>query len=118
MIRIHLFCLLALSLSACAPAESPPGQRTPGLTLSATDISDAMGYSMGPAPDDLPGTMCAIVEDIQCSPAGRGRLQCSFRQSGHEERRTALFKRTGKTEWERRGHWIWVRGWRWCGRYF
>jgi hypothetical protein len=109
---------LALLLCACAPADAPEGQRAAMPTLTATDISDAMGYSMPPDPD-LPGLMCAIVEDIRCAHTGRrGRLQCSFREIGRETRRTALFERTGKTEWEREGHWRWVSGWRWCGRYF
>lgn len=115
--RIARAAALLLLVCACAPAEpAPRGRQAAAATLTALEISDAMGHSMGPAPDDLPGTMCALAEDIQCAPAGRGRLQCSFRSNG--KRRSAVFRRTGETEWEREGHWIWVSGWRWCGRYF
>lgn len=110
--------LLLLLLFGCAPVEGPEGRRAPMAVPSATDISNAMAHSM-PPDAELPGMMCAIVEDIRCSPIGRsGRLQCSFLEPHRHVRRTAVFERAGRTEWERNGNWRWVRGWRRCGRYF
>ena len=111
------FTLVLLILGGAA-ATAPREQRAPAALPSASDISEAMASSVGPGPNDMPGLMCASVEDVKCAPIGRsGLLECSFRQAGRKARRTAVFERTRRTEWEREGHWRWVRGWRSCGRY-
>jgi hypothetical protein len=110
--RLHGWTWIILLLCGCAPGEAPRRDAATAAAPSPQDISDAMGRSMPPVEDG--GYFCAIVSDVRCVPAGRrGRLQCAFRES-RGVRRTAVVERTGRTEWERMGHWRWVRGWRRC----
>jgi hypothetical protein len=110
MPRRTLFPLLLLA--SCAAGEMRHREAGPASTPNATDISNAMAYSMPPPEEG--GWICAIVSDIQCSPtSSTGRVQCTFKHQGRK--RMAVLERTGRTEWERSGQWRLVRGWKSCG---
>jgi hypothetical protein len=110
--RRHLGLCIALLAGGCAPGEAPRGQAATAAPPTAQDITDAMGHSMPSLPEGG-DYICAIPTNLKCVPTRRpGRFQCAYRAKGAQ--RSAVVERTGRTEWERRGHWRWVSGWRRC----
>lgn len=104
---------IVLVLCGCATYAPPGGYSDSPLPPVAQDINDAMAASMPTLSDG--GYVCTIPTNLECVRTGEeGRFRCSYSGDG-EPHRVTVVEQNSSDQWDERGAWRWVSGWRRCG---